>query len=126
VKRKQQELLPLEYAAVFGRVETACDFTESIEKKTSSGLQRIPLLIEHDFHRPAGDIKHLAMVGNQLVISAVLLLSVSYVKRFWDAAKLDGYVFDVGYLAPVLEDGLPASLMEVSILLKGARLVTTG
>jgi hypothetical protein len=124
--KKKQSPPPLECVSVFGTVETTCDFTESIEKRSLSGPHRIPLLIEHDMHKLAGDIKHLAMVGNQLVVSAVLFLSISYVRSFWDTAKSDGYFFDVGYLASVPEEELPASLVEVSVLLKGSQLVTAG
>jgi HK97 family phage prohead protease len=77
-------------------------FTHSIQKKGLSGPRGVKLLAHHDWTKPAGTIKRLETVGENLSIEAQMNLNVSYVKDLYEAAKQNGGLnFSVGF---TLED----------------------
>jgi HK97 family phage prohead protease len=77
-------------------------FDRSITRKGLDGPKGVKLLAFHDWSKPAGVIKKLATVGQDLGIEAQLNLNVSYVRDLYEIAKQNqGLSFSVGFL---LED----------------------
>lgn len=73
-------------------------FDKSIAAKGLSGPGSIKLLLQHRSDQPAGVIKVLEMRGQKLWIEAQLNLAISYVKDYYEAAKMnDGLSFSVGF-----------------------------
>jgi HK97 family phage prohead protease len=74
-------------------------FDESIKAKGLFGPKSIKLLAYHDWHRPAGVIKRLDTVGDDLKIGAQLNLKVGYVKDLHEISKQNGGLnFSCGFL----------------------------
>jgi HK97 family phage prohead protease len=74
-------------------------FDESIKAKGLTGPKGIKLLAYHDWHRPAGVIKRLDTVGDDLKIAAQLNLNVGYVKDIHEISKQNGGLsFSPGFL----------------------------
>jgi HK97 family phage prohead protease len=121
---------------LYGHKVLAKAFDESIRQKGLSGPRGIKLLASHDWHKPAGVIKRLATVGENLQIEAQLNLNVSYVKDLHEVAKQNGGLnFSVGFTLEefefndVTEDPddpwlivQKGDLMEVSVVVFPAQL----
>jgi HK97 family phage prohead protease len=65
-------------------------FDESIQLKGLTGPKGIKLLAYHDWQRPAGVIKRLDTVGDNLKIAAQLNLNVGYVRDLHEVSKQNG------------------------------------
>jgi HK97 family phage prohead protease len=73
-------------------------FDKSIRKNGLTGPRGIKLLAFHDSHKPAGLIKRLETVADELKIEAQLNLGVSYVKDLYEVSKqIGGLNFSVGF-----------------------------
>ncbi|MGY3615677.1 HK97 family phage prohead protease [Bradyrhizobium sp. USDA 10063] len=73
-------------------------FDASIRRNGLNGPKGIKLLAQHDVHKPAGMIKRLETVGENLKIDAQLFLDVSYVKDLYTVSKqIGGLSFSVGF-----------------------------
>jgi len=73
-------------------------FDKSIKKKGLSGPRGVKLLVHHDWSKPAGVIKKLKTVGDNLEIEGQLNLNVSYVKDVHEVALQNGGLnFSVGF-----------------------------
>lgn len=83
---------------LYGHKVLAKAFDDSIRAKGLSGPRGIKLLASHEWHKPAGIIKRLDTVGDNLHIEAQLNLNVSYVKDLHEVAKQNnGLSFSVGF-----------------------------
>jgi HK97 family phage prohead protease len=115
---------------LYGHKVLAHAFDKSIKKKGLKGPRGVKLLAGHDWNRPAGVIKSLGTIGDDLKIEAQLNLNVSYVKDLYEVAKQnDGLSFSVGFMleefsfveGDASEDGefliiKQGDLMEVSVV----------
>jgi len=73
-------------------------FDDSIAEKGLNGPKGIKLLLQHSAHKPAGMINVLEQRSKGLWIEAQLNLEISYVKDFYEAAKMNGGMsFSIGY-----------------------------
>jgi len=73
-------------------------FDKSIRKKGLTGPRGVKLLVHHDWSKPAGVIKKLKTVGDNLEIEGQLNLNVSYVKDVHEVAIQNGGLnFSVGF-----------------------------
>jgi len=73
-------------------------FDESIAKKGLTGPKGIKLLLQHNPNKPAGQIVKLEQRPAGLWIEAQLNLDISYVKDYYEAAKMNGGMsFSIGY-----------------------------
>jgi HK97 family phage prohead protease len=73
-------------------------FDKSIRKKGLTGPRGVKLLAFHDWSKPAGVIKKLKTVGDNLEIEGQLNLNVSYVKDVHEVALQNGGLnFSVGF-----------------------------
>jgi HK97 family phage prohead protease len=111
-------------------------FDKSIRKKGLTGPRGIKLLAHHDWSKPAGVIKKLKTVDDELQIEGQLNLSVSYVKDVHEIALQNGGLnFSVGFTLQEFEfveeekseDGeylliKSGDLMEVSVVVFPAQL----
>lgn len=105
-------------------------FDKSIRRKGLTGPRGIKLLAYHDWSKPAGVIKKLKTVGDELQIEGQLNLNVSYVKDMYEVTRQNGGLnFSVGFMLDEFEfvDEKDASdgeylliksgdLMEVSVV----------
>jgi HK97 family phage prohead protease len=105
-------------------------FDKSIRKKGLTGPRGVKLLAFHDWSKPAGVIKKLRTVGDNLEIEGQLNLNVSYVKDVHEVALQNGGLnFSVGFALDEFEyveekeseDGeyliiKTGDLMEVSVV----------
>lgn len=83
---------------LYGHKVLAKAFDDSIKKKGLTGPRGVKLLAGHDWYKPAGIIKRLDTVGDNLHIEAQLNLNVSYVKDLHEVAKQNGGLsFSVGF-----------------------------
>src|SRR5262245_46171292 len=83
---------------LFGHRVLKGAFDKSIKAKGLIGPRGVKLLAHHDWHKPAGIIKRLQTVGDNLEIEAQLNLGVSYVRDLYEAAKFnDGLNYSVGF-----------------------------
>lgn len=83
----------------YGHKVLAGAFDKSIRQKGISGPRGIKLLIHHDWSKPAGVIKKLKTVGDELQMEAQLNLQVSYVKDFYEVSRQNGGMnFSVGFM----------------------------
>jgi HK97 family phage prohead protease len=83
---------------LYGHKVLAKAFDDSIKQKGLTGPRGIKLLASHDWHKPAGVIKRLETIGDNLKIEAQLNLNVSYVKDMHEVAKQNGGLsFSVGF-----------------------------
>lgn len=83
---------------LMGHKVLAHAFDKSIRKNGLTGPRGIKLLAFHDSHKPAGLIKRLETVGDELKIDAQLNLNVSYVKDLYEVSKqVGGLNFSVGF-----------------------------
>lgn len=111
-------------------------FDKSIRRKGLTGPRGIKLLAHHDWSKPAGVIKKLKTVDDELQIEGQLNLSVSYVKDVHEIALQNGGLnFSVGFTLEEFEfvdeekseDGeyliiKQGDLMEVSVVVFPAQL----
>jgi len=73
-------------------------FDKSIRQKGLTGPRGVKLLAHHDWSKPAGVIKKLKTVGDNLEIEGQLNLNVSYVKDVHEVALQNGGLnFSVGF-----------------------------
>lgn len=74
-------------------------FQESISTRGLTGPKGVKLLINHDWHKPAGAIKKLEYRGGDLWIEAQMNLEISYARDMYHAAKMQGGLsFSVGFM----------------------------
>ncbi|MBO4228438.1 HK97 family phage prohead protease [Bradyrhizobium neotropicale] len=84
---------------LYGHKVMAGAFDASIRKKGLSGPRGIKLLAQHDWRKPAGVIKRLETIDDNLRIAAQLNLNVSYVRDLHEIAKQNGGLsFSVGFV----------------------------
>jgi len=84
----------------YGHEVVSGAFDESIKKRGILGPQGIKFLIGHDSGKPAGVIKVLETRNGRLWIEAQFNLSISYVKDYYEAAKMNGGMnFSVGFFS---------------------------
>ncbi|MDQ6433761.1 HK97 family phage prohead protease [Mesorhizobium sp. LHD-90] len=77
-------------------------FSQSISSRGLTGPRAIKLLLDHDWHKPAGLIRQLEYRADNLWIDAQLALDVEYVRDRYTVIKmLNGFNFSVGF---ILED----------------------
>lgn len=114
-------------------------FDRSIAKKGLSGPRGVKLLASHNWEKPAGVIKSLKTIGEDLKIEAQLNLNVSYVRDMHEVAKQNGGLnFSVGFTLEEFsfvdgdksQDGeyliiKQGDLMEVSVVVFPAQLEAT-
>jgi HK97 family phage prohead protease len=82
----------------YGHVVKAGAFDASIKAKGLSRPGGVQLLAFHDWHKPAGVIKKLETIGDNLRIEAQLALEASYVKDLYAVTKMNnGLSFSVGF-----------------------------
>lgn len=82
----------------YGHIVDPNAFTGSIKTRGLTGPKSVKLLLNHDTETPAGVIKKLEPRSNGIWIEAQLALNVSYVKDFYEIAKMaGGYNFSVGF-----------------------------
>lgn len=105
-------------------------FDKSIKRKGLTGPRGVKLLVHHDWHKPAGVVKKLKTVGDNLEIEGQLNLNVSYVRDVHEVAVQNGGLnFSVGFMLEEFEyvdeedaeDGeylviKSGDLMEVSVV----------
>lgn len=83
----------------YGHKVLAGAFDESIKHKGLNGPTGVKLLAFHDWSKPAGVIKQLNTVGEQLRIEAQLSLKASYVRDLYEVTKdIGGLNFSVGFM----------------------------
>jgi len=111
-------------------------FDKSIRQKGLTGPRGVKLLVHHDWQKPAGIIKKLKTVGDNLEIEGQLNLNVSYVKDVHEVAVQNGGLnFSVGFMLEEFDyvdekdskDGeyliiKSGELMEVSVVVFPAQL----
>lgn len=89
---------------LYGHKVLAGAFDKSIRRKGLTGPKGIKLLVHHDWHKPAGVIKKLKTVGDELQMEAQLNLQVSYVKDFYEVSRQNGGMnFSVGFMLDEFE-----------------------
>ncbi|MEY9493739.1 HK97 family phage prohead protease [Bradyrhizobium elkanii] len=124
---------------LYGHKVLAGAFDKSITKKGLAGPRGIKLLASHNWEKPAGTIKKLKTIGDELKIEAQLNLNVSYVRDLHEIAKQNGGLnFSVGFTLEEFsfvdgdksEDGeyliiKQGDLMEVSVVVFPAQLEAT-
>ncbi|KRR21348.1 hypothetical protein CQ14_06780 [Bradyrhizobium lablabi] len=89
---------------LYGHKVLAGAFDKSIKKKGLSGPRGIKLLAFHDWSKPAGVIKRLKTVDQELRLEAQLNLNVSYVKDLYEASRQNGGLnFSVGFVLEEFE-----------------------
>ena len=72
-------------------------FQDAILKRGLKGPSGIKLLLGHDWDKPAGKIEALEYRGDKLWIAAQFGLSISYVRDFYEAARMqEGFNFSIG------------------------------
>lgn len=107
---------------LYGHKVLAGAFDRSIKQKGLTGPRGIKLLAHHDWSKPAGVIKRLKTVGDELQIEGQLNLNVSYVKDLYEAARQNGGLnFSVGFVLDEFEfvDDKDASDGEYLIIKRG-------
>jgi HK97 family phage prohead protease len=73
-------------------------FAESINLRGTKGPKGVKLLLNHDSEDPAGVIEVLEYRDSKLWIEAQLALGASYVRDFYEVAKMNGgFNFSVGF-----------------------------
>lgn len=121
---------------LYGHKVLAGAFDKSIKQKGLTGPRGIKLLAFHDWSKPAGVIKRLKTVGDELQMDAQLNLNVSYVKDMYEVARQNGGLnFSVGFMLDEFDfvdekdaqDGeyliiKKGDLMEVSVVVFPAQL----
>ena len=82
----------------YGDIIRSGAFDESISERGLSGPEGVKLLIQHDAGKPAGTIEVLESRDGKLWMEARLNLDISYVKDYYEAAKMNGGMnFSVGF-----------------------------
>lgn len=121
---------------LYGHKVLAHAFDKSIKQKGLTGPRGIKLLAFHDWSKPAGIIKKLKTVEDELRLAAQLNLNVSYVKDLYEASRQNGGMnFSVGFTLEEFEfvdekdseDGeyliiKQGDLMEISVVVFPAQL----
>ena len=100
-------------------------FDESIKERGLIGPEGVKLLIQHNSSKPAGVIDVLENRDGKLWMEARLNLEISYVKDYYEAAKMNGGMnFSVGFYTEIVQydqendirEIIKGDLIEVSLV----------